>query len=111
MTMRLDWHGDDIKRKASEAARRGIDETMGACIGPAKERTPVVTGAAQGSVKIVQLARHLGNRLVGLWGSADINYYIWIEIGARGRTGRYPLRRAADQEYPSLAQRIKRHFR
>lgn len=109
MSFELDWRGDRIKEIVAEAARLGIDETTAAAVTPAKERTPVRTGTLQGSIQF-RAARREGNRIVGSFGSYDVNYALWVEIGAKGRPGRHMLRQAADQEFPKLGERIKRHF-
>lgn len=67
------------------------------------------TSTALGSI-MFEPARVLGERVVGRRGSFDVAYFIFLEIGARGRPGNFMLRRAADQEYPKLAERIKARF-
>ena len=106
---RVKWEGDKIPARVAVAARKAIDETLALCIAPAKAETPVVTGTAQGSIQM-RLAKIIGNLVTGQWGSFDVNYFIWLEIGARGRTGIHMLRRAADRFYPGLADRIRARF-
>ena len=103
---RVNWRGGRIPRRVAVASRRGIDATMAACVPLAKRETPVITGTAQGSIQ-TRPAVIQRTRVVGRWGSFDVNYFIWLEIGARGRTGHFMLRRAADREYPGLARRIR----
>lgn len=95
-----------IEKQVEEAAKQGVNETMAACILIAKRLTPVVTGTAQGSIAIQEFAARKGRLILGLWGSRLVLYFIWLEIGARGRPGIMMLRRAADLEYPKLAERI-----
>ena len=104
---RLDWKGNEVKRRILQAARRGIDETMGACVEDAQPNTPVVTGNLRRSIKIQELAQQRGDTVSGLWGSADVNYALWVETGARGRPGVNMLRGAASKEYPKLSGRIR----
>lgn len=103
---RLNWEGDGIHKRTAEASRRGIDQTMAEAVTAAKGLTPVVTGTAQGSIQLrpARIERH---RVAGRWGSFDVNYFIWLEIGARGRAGIHMLRRSADREYPNLIGRIR----
>ncbi len=103
---RVEWNGPEIDRKYKEAARIGIDMTTASCVAPAKTNTPVVTGTAQGSIQF-RPARIRRDRVSGLWGSFRVNYFIFLEIGARGRTGHLMLRRAADMMYPSLTANIR----
>lgn len=109
-TFRLDWNGDAIRKRIDEAVRKGIDQTTAATVAPAKANTPVRTGRAQGSIQF-RPAERRGNRWVGLVGSFNVNYFIWLEIGTRHRKGRHMLRRAADQEFPKLGERIKQNLR
>lgn len=109
---RLDWKAAAILKRERNASRLGIDDTMVACVTQGKKNTPphVVTGTAQGSIMFEPAKIH-GERVIGRWGSFDVDYFIWLEIGARGRPGYFILRRAADQEYPKLPERIKARFR
>lgn len=108
--MRSTWNGRKIADAVHTAARLAIDETMARCIAPAKAATPVVTGAAQGSIQFKPAVR-TGNRTSGVWGSFNINYFLWLEIGAQGRPGRHMLRNAAAKEYPQLRNRIANRLR
>ena len=103
------YNDKQIISKMERASLFGIDQTMGLCIAPAKRETPVVTGTAQGSIQM-RPSKRIGNFIVGIWGSFDVDYFIWLEIGARGRTGIHMLRRAADRFYPGLADRIRHRF-
>ena len=103
----LNWNGKEIERKLLTASRRGIDVTLASCIAPAKRNTPVVTGTAQGSIQFrPAVIRRRGAE--GLWGSFQVDYFIWLEIGARGRSGHFMLRQSADENYPKLARNIQK---
>ena len=111
--MALKWHGDAIQRRAREAAKQGVDATMAACVIHAKTHHPFTnrTATAEGSINIYQYATAQGATVRGLWGSADVLYFIFLELGS-SRSRPYPtLRPAADAEYPKLAGRIQRAFR
>ena len=107
---RMDWKAAAILKRERNASRLGIDDTLTLCVPIAKRETPVVTGTAQGSI-MFEPAKIFGERVIGRWGSFDVDYFIWLEIGARGRPGHFMLRMAADQEYPKLPERIKERFR
>ena len=106
---RLNWRGMKVGDSVLEAARKGVDETMAVCVPLAKSETPVVTGTAQGSIAF-QPSQIRRTGVVGRWGSFDVVYFIWLEIGARCRAGIHMLTRAADREYPKLARRIRSHL-
>lgn len=107
MATKFVWKGTARLDDAKEAVRKGIDLTTAAAVAPAKRETPVLTGIAQGSVRM-EPAKQEGRRIVGRFGSWNVAYYIWLEIGARGRAGRQMLRRAADAEFPNLFRNIQK---
>lgn len=110
--VRLEWKGDKLPPLLREAARLGIDDTTAAAAIAAKESHPTwhnVTGTAEGSIR-GDPARILGTSVSGLFGSFDVNYFVWLEIGARGRAGDYTIRRAADKEFPRLPGHIRIHW-
>lgn len=101
---RLDWKGDDVLSKTQQAQVGGVNEVAAECAVDAAKNTPVRTGLAQGSVR-ANPAQVQGKRVSALWGSHDVNYYIWLEL--RGNM----LRNAADQFYPKLGEAIKKRMR
>ncbi len=106
----VNWNGKRVERRVLVASRKGIDITLASCIAPAKRETPVVTGTAQGSIQF-RPAVIKGRGAEGIWGSFQVIYFIWLEIGARGRAGHHMLIRAADQKYGDLAGHIRRALR
>ncbi len=109
MAFRFDWRGDNVRRRSERASADGIDTIMAKAVRIAKTLTPRITGTAQGSLRF-QPARKEGRRIVGRWGSHDVDYFIWLEIGARGRSGHHMLRQAADRTYPELPDEIRRRM-
>ncbi len=107
---RTTWTGDNVKRQVAQASRRGIDVTLARCIGPAKNLTPVVTGTAQGSI-MMKAAKIVGKFVTGKWGSWDVEYFIWLEIGAHGRRAYRMLQQTADAQYPKLPAHILHEMR
>lgn len=104
MTMDLTWNGDNVKRQAQAAAQHGINDTMSDCVVQAKNGHPGWqnrTGTAEGSIRIQTFATISGREVFGLWGSINVNYFIWLELkyGAA-------LRRSADAIYPRLKRYI-----
>lgn len=104
MRVRTVWRGEELKEKFRQAAKVGIDDVMASCTIDAKSDHPGWqnrTGNAEGSIKIVEPARDRGQEVVGEWGSADVDYMIWLEL-KHGSA----LRNAADNNYHTLAGRI-----
>ena len=93
-----------------EAARGGIDETMGAAAAEAQPNTPYRTGTLRRSIRPHEPAQIKGDRVEGEWGSHDVNYAIHVEVGTANREGRHMLTNAADEEYPHLVGRIKKRL-
>ena len=106
MPPKFKWRGKKVEQRIARASMTAINVTMAACVIHAKGNTPVLTGTAQGSIQLRPAVTE-GRRIVGRWGSYNVDYFIWLEIGARGRPGHFMLRRAADREYPKLTDRIR----
>ena len=105
----FNWRGKQIGVKMLVASRRGIDVTLASCIAPAKRNTPVVTATAQGSIQF-RPAIISGKVVTGRWGSFQVDYFICLEIGARGQPGHFMLRQSADENYPNLPRNIALAF-
>lgn len=115
MASRLRWYGDRWRRAIERACADAIDQTTSEAVREAKPRTPVRTTTLQGSIQM-RPARRRGSAIVGQWGSFDVNYALWVEVGHHTRNGRlvpgrYMLRQAADIAYPKLRDRIRRNLR
>ena len=100
------WNGDVIFRKTVEAARTAMDDTMARCVVEAKIRVPTLTTTLQGSIEM-RPTRREGELLVGLWGSFQVNYAIYVEVGTSRMSAQPYMRPAADHEYPLLPGRIR----
>ena len=106
---RIDDKTDRLRRKVRDAAVDGVDDTLAKCVREVKDITPVATSILQGSMRF-EPAKRQGTKVRGQWGSFDVNYALWVEIGSQGRAGVYMLSRTADAVYPELAGNIKRHI-
>ncbi len=108
--MGIDWRGDAVQAKLRRAQIAAVDQTMAACVldTQGNEKHPGwknVTGTAEGSVRIVNFAKEDGDRVVGIWGSAGVNYVLWLEL----KHGSF-LRSSADRNKASLKDRIKANY-
>lgn len=64
------------------------------------------TGTLEGSIRFVP-SRKIGvNRYLGAFGSFDVHYAIFLEIGTRFIQAGHYLRNAADREFPTLGARM-----
>ena len=132
---KLDWKGDDVLKQVVKATRQGIDEVMGKCVEDAQANVPVRTGNLKRSIKPQEPAHEERGVVVGVWGSADVNYALAVEVGTTGgsiqvkahtrkgrslrahsrqtspRRGRNMLRNAADKNYPRLEETIAKRLR
>ena len=132
----LNWKGDSVAGNVQRAARMGIDETLGACVKRAKDDAPVRTTAYHGSIQMRPAVMEKGS-ITGYWGSFRILYAIFIELGTKAHIIRpknkkalfwkgasHPVKevkhpgtkpnpvltRAAEEEYPKLAGRIRKYL-
>ena len=105
MASKVDFRGDELKRKYRRSCEVGINKVMADCVGHSKANHPGWknrTGLAEGSIKIQRFASELGGAITGLWGSAQVHYMIWLEL-KHGSA----LRRSADVNYKNLHKYIK----
>lgn len=96
-------------RKLERACILGINEAMAEAVAQAKSDHPGwnnISGDAEGSVQILQMAAMQGARCVGVWGSVGVYYVFYLEF----LHGSF-LRHAGDATYPDLPERIRRHMR
>ena len=126
MTTKIDWNDDGVRKAVRAAAAKAINQVMAECLKEAREGVPLVTGTLEGSIQAWQPAQPGDSGpILGVWGSADVNYALAIELGDRSLipAGSQPprppargtprntgnkgfLRAAADKYYPTLAERI-----
>lgn len=100
------WRGDEIVRDVNRASVRAIDQTLAKCVIIAKGKVRVKTATLQGSIRF-EPAVSFGQGARGSWGSFDVNYALWQEIGTSVMSAQPYLRPAADAEYPQLKHRIQ----
>ena len=110
MATQVEWRGAQVLDKLLKAVKDGIDETMAECVTEAVRIVPVDTTTLQGSLR-VEPAEISRNEVVGEWGSFDVDYAIYVELGTYKMRAQPYLRPSADREYPHLKGRIARRFR
>src|SRR3990170_3743568 len=106
----LKWRGDKIPPSIDKVVRVAINTTMGACVAYAKANHSFInrTGTLERSIRIVQEARTRAARSLGVWGSAQVVYALFIEFGTFRINALPFLRPSAQVNYPKLAPTIKR---
>jgi hypothetical protein len=110
----MGWtHIDPIRIPALQPAQilRAIDDTTAAAAIEAKSNHPTwsnVTGTLEGSIRM-EPARQVAPTLYrGMFGSFDVNYAIYQELGTRYIAAGHFLRNAADRVFPTLGARLRR---
>jgi hypothetical protein len=124
----VEWNEDAVMRRALEAARGGIDETLDAAVEVAQERVRKKRRRLMGAIK-AKPAQVQGDTVSGTFGvhaEDDPGYAAAQEflpedntpavgedgsVPGRKASGRAYVRPAADQEFPKLAGRIAERFR
>ena len=110
----LKWFGDDIKKKIVKASIMGVNRTMALCVAEAKGNHngwQNRTGAAERSIRIAHAAKEIGDHIIGIWGSVQVEYFFWLEFGSALRAGYSTLRLAASKVYPLLPRMINGAYR
>lgn len=108
----VNWNGDEWKEKIKEAALKGIDQVLGQCVTEAKSDHPWsnITGTAEGSIQMREAEEVSEGSFHGEWGSYDVNYFIFLELGTE-KMSPYPiLRPTSDRLFPTLKDRIKENL-
>jgi len=105
----LKWEGPALAKRVRKAEMIGVNQTMARCVTMAKGLVRVDTSALQGSLRM-EPAVPFGGGVRGRWGSFDINYALWQEIGTSKMSAKPYLRPSADFEYGLLGARIRRAF-
>ena len=108
--MSLEWRGDRVEAKLIRAGIRGVNQTMSEAAAHAKNNHPWRnrTGILEGSIRPVVMAQERGSEIVGVWGSVDVLYAVFLELGTTMMRAFPFLRPAADAVYPRLAANIRR---
>jgi len=105
----LKWRGDDLGRDIKKATREAMDETLIACVTMSRSLVRVDTGFLRSSIRHIP-ARTRGSQISGSFGSYDVGYAIWQEIGTAFFTAQPYIRPARDHEWPQLSDRIRRRI-
>lgn len=109
---KFEWRGPQVKGAMERAIPKAMDDTTAAASIRAKQNHPGWrnrTGIAEGSIR-GEPARRAPEGWLALFGSFGVDYFIWLEIGARGRAGDHTIGRAADVEFPKLPGRVREHL-
>ena len=99
----LDWHGDKITKRMTEAARLGIDDVLERAVDTALARTPVRSGKLAKSMKRVP-AKTVGNGASGSFGSYGVPYAHDVERKRR------MIGMAAEEHFKELPGAIRKRF-
>ncbi len=135
-TKSLKWYGPAVTAKMAKAQVEGVNRTMQACVVQAKRNHPWQnqTGLLEGGIDIADYAAPHASGVKGTWGVRDMVQARILEEGGtivprRAKALAIPqsdgsvrlvrsvtiaphpyLRPAADEEYPRLAERIRKAF-
>ena len=131
------WRAKELLSKAAQAERAAVIETLDAAVADAKASHgwQSRTGAALVSIRREDpRPADQGRGVLGAFGFEPIPlagnthrarsrksgrlrrpkrwdmHGLFLEIGFRGRPGDHTIRRAADREFPKLAERMRAHL-
>lgn len=108
---RLDWYGDAIQGRIDSAVENAMNATLIDAVAYAQQPgvTPRDTSNLANSITFVG-ARRDGNGWAGSFGSYDVHYAIYVEVGTYKMAGRFYLRRSADAVFPHLPARVREFY-
>jgi len=105
----LDWRGDEVARAMHQAEEAAVEATLDEAVELARQDAPVRTGELRDGIQRFGAVEGADEGAAGAWGGSA-PHTLFVEIGARGRSGVHMLRRAADRAYPRLSARIAEEF-
>jgi len=110
--MSTTWNGEELKKRKDRAVEWAMKTIMADCVRDAKVNPPmpVKTATLQGSIQMRAPEKKDGVWF-GLWGSWNVLYAVFQELGTIFMRGKFFLRGAADKNYPRLAAKIKEGFK
>jgi len=76
----LNWKGDELKKKMDRVIPWAINSILADCVREAKTRVPKKTTTLQGSIQM-RTARRIGSNWIGIWGTFNCKYAIFVEKG------------------------------
>lgn len=76
----LNWRGDELKKKMDRVIPWAINSILADCVREAKARVPKDMTVLQGSIQM-RTARKSGNNWIGIWGTWNCKYAIFVEKG------------------------------
>ena len=107
-SLEVNWNGDAVIDQYNMSVIKGMTKTMADCVVRSKRIVPVDTGTLRNSLKIIDFPKTASDGTVsGTWGSANVNYALWVEIGTSRANAQPYLRPSADENYPKLTQHIR----
>lgn len=110
---RMDPIARPLEDRMNRAIPAGINDTTAAAAIFAKSNHGWKnrTGTAEGSIRMEPAQKVGPSRWRGMFGSFDVMYFIFLELGTRFMRADFTLRRAADAEFPNIGRNIARHMR
>lgn len=106
---RLHWKGPLLVSKAKAASSAALVKTAARCVTKAKTLVRVKTATLQGSLRFTP-PQVKGKGVTIQWGSFDVNYAIFQELGTYKMSAKPYLRPAADEYYPQLEDLIRQEM-
>lgn len=105
--MKTKWYGEELKKKMDQVVPLAINSILADCVRESKAVVPVRTAILQGSIQMRVAEKGGSSGWSGTWGSWNVNYAIFVELGTQFMRARSYLRSVADRLYPQLADRIR----
>ena len=94
--MELNWRGKEVQARIDESCRAGINGVMALCVRGAKLEHPFTnrTGMAEESIRIARAAQTVEGISRGFWGSVQVYYFKYLELGTSAMRSKAAVRYA-----------------
>lgn len=105
----IKWNPEALKSAIGRTFAPKLNETAREGVSIAQQRTPVATGQLRSEMEVIEEATP--SKLEVKWGNNRTPYVIPVEIGTRGRAGRYMIRQGFQESNSKLMNKLRGSLR
>lgn len=103
------WNDEGLKAAIRRAVVPKLNETANEGVDTTQSRTPVATGQLRDEMRVIEQATT--SKPEATWGNNTTPYVIPVEIGTRGRAGRYMIRQGFQESNSKLMNKLRGSLR
>lgn len=98
------WEGQQVLEAMRRKGAGALNEAAADGVTFIQMRWPRDTGFSANTMEVTKQATP--SSMTAEWGNITADYVVWIEIGARGRPGRYIMAKSLEEMAATLPRRL-----